>query len=316
MSSVLPDDVLASALADWQLGRPLTVTRIKPLRGGTTSDTWYVDTVRQRYVAKYAYWPKDTFETGLRAAEIVEWHGIVSGAPVRTPGGTLTVLVQGPLGQPHPLALLRYVPGELLDLTEPDAPALVGSLLGQVHSILLRERYVPATPEGPFAYVMEDSEALDGQPGLRALIGEAITAVRTIEATHPMTCGVISGDGLEIMRERATGLVGIVDWGVRYWGPLIADVASSALQLRDVGQATDAFLRAYLTRAPLASHELNGLWAYMALRRAMGAKFYATCLVENVTRGLGNNENIMRRLAASRNDLEQLLMQGTNTGIH
>jgi hypothetical protein len=77
----------------------------------------------------------------------------------------------------------------------------------------------------------------------------------------------------------------------------------------------DVFLRTYLTEVPLESHELKGLWAYMALRRAMGAKFYAMCLAENVTRGLGDNENISRRLAASRNDLEQLLLQGATTGV-
>src|SRR5262245_25094888 len=135
MSSALPDEALASALADWQLGQPLTIIRTKPLNGGTTSDTWYVDTARQRYVAKYAYWPQSTFESGLLAAEIVERHRIASGAPIRTPAGALTVMVQGSSGQPNPLALLRYVPGELLDFTEPDAPALAGSILGQIHSI-------------------------------------------------------------------------------------------------------------------------------------------------------------------------------------
>ncbi len=114
MNSNLPDEALASALAGgWgrQLGWPLKVTRIKPLRGGTTSDTWYVEAARQRYVAKYAYWPQDTFESGLLAAEIVERQGIASGAPVRTPLGALMVMVPEPGGQPHPLALLKYVPG-------------------------------------------------------------------------------------------------------------------------------------------------------------------------------------------------------------
>src|SRR5262245_41803540 len=100
MGPVLPDEVLTSALANWQLGqplgRPLTITRFKPPRGGTTSDTWYVDTARQRYVAKYSYWPQSTFESGLRAAEIVERQGITSGAPVRTLAGALTVMLPDP----------------------------------------------------------------------------------------------------------------------------------------------------------------------------------------------------------------------------
>ena len=80
---------LRCALQAWHLPEPLTVRRLK---SGFTADAWYVEAAGERFVAKYAYQSQATFEDGLRAAELVERHGIASGAPVYIAEGKRTVL--------------------------------------------------------------------------------------------------------------------------------------------------------------------------------------------------------------------------------
>ena len=136
MSSALTDEKLLAALQAWPLPEPVAIRR---LPGGMTSGVWHIEAADQRFVAKYAYTKREAFEGGLYAAELVERHGITCGAPLRTKQGALSIMIEGAPGQSQPLAVLRYVPGKRLDLSNPDAAALYGSLLGRTHSILLAE---------------------------------------------------------------------------------------------------------------------------------------------------------------------------------
>ncbi|HYL43558.1 MAG TPA: hypothetical protein VEU97_09250, partial [Ktedonobacteraceae bacterium] len=63
----LSDTTLRAALKAWHLPEPLDVRRIP---SGLTSDTWYVEAAEKRFVAKYAYQSRESFEDGLRAASL------------------------------------------------------------------------------------------------------------------------------------------------------------------------------------------------------------------------------------------------------
>src|SRR5690349_19414291 len=136
MSSALTEKKLLAALQAWPLSQPLAIRR---LPGGMTSEVWQIEAGDQRFVAKYAYTKREAFEGGLHAAELVEQHGITCGAPLHTKQGALSILIEDEQAQSRPLAVLRYVPGQRLDLSNPEAAALYGSLLGRTHSILLAE---------------------------------------------------------------------------------------------------------------------------------------------------------------------------------
>ena len=146
------------------------------------------------------------------------------------------------------------------------------------------------------------------QPGLALLIRKAIETVRDYEANHVVTFGVIWADRMEILREKETGRVGIIDWGAIERGPLLFDVALSMHWLFPEGSmAYDEFLQAYLATAPISVHELRGLLYYKALFWARQAKYFAYRIATNVTLGDKSLDGNARHLADARQELEHLL---------
>jgi Ser/Thr protein kinase RdoA (MazF antagonist) len=304
MSSTLSNETLLSALHGWHLSEPLIVQR---LLGGFTSEVWDVQAGREHFVAKYTYRPEADFVGGLYAAELVERHGIPSGAPLRTKEGALSILVEGPHGQRQPLALLHFVPGERLKPSEPHAASLYGHLLGRIHSILLDELGEHCTADLHDFLLQEDAHVAT-QPDLALLINHAIQAAQDYEVRRHVTYGVIWGDGMEIRCEKKTGRVGIIDWGTIAHGPLLFDVALSVLWLFPEGsQAHRKFLQAYLAEAPIAANELEDLNYYKALLWARQAKYFAYRVAASVTLGDPNPNGNTKSLAESRQELEHLL---------
>src|SRR6266542_2829190 len=147
----LEDRSLIDIISDWQLPKPVSVVR---LDGGFTGDVWRVEANGQLYIAKLAYESRDSFEIGLLASEIVERHGLRSGAPLRTPGGDVTVMVEHPPGKQHPLALLRFVPGDPLELIAPAGLHTYGKTLGRIHHILIDANYKPERSDSLFPYLI------------------------------------------------------------------------------------------------------------------------------------------------------------------
>ncbi len=123
MKMRLNEEALLTALQAWPLPSPHLVRR---LPAGFTSEVWLVEAGGAHFVAKYADQPQEALEAGLFAAELAERYGITSGAPLRTKEGALSLLVEEPYGQRHPLALLRFVEGSPLNVTEPGAASLYG----------------------------------------------------------------------------------------------------------------------------------------------------------------------------------------------
>ncbi len=307
MSSNLSNEALRIALQAWSLPEPLT---IQTLPGGMTGEVWRVEAGDQRFVAKYAYTAQQAFEGGLYAAELVEQHGITCGIPLRTKQGTLSMMVVGAHGQSQPLALLRYVSGERLNLGEPGAATLYGYMLGRTHSILLTE-LGDWCSFALYDFLLEEDTTVATQPGLASLIRQAIEATRAYEACRTVTYGVIWADALEIRRDNDTGRTGIIDWGAIERGPLLFDVALNVLWYFPEGsQAHGEFMSEYLSQSPISASELEGIKYYKALLWARQAKFYAYCVAENVTLGgstpISNAENLAQARQGLEHSLENL----------
>ncbi|MBO0782899.1 MAG: phosphotransferase, partial [Ktedonobacteraceae bacterium] len=251
---------------------------------------------------------QEVFEGGLYAAEQVAQHGIMSAVPLRTKEGALSTLVEGSDGEFRPLALLRFVPGEPLRLEEAGDVALYGSLLGRTHRMLLKgggERVTFSI----YDFLEDEAAYVAIQPGLAVLIRQTIEAVRAYEKRCQVTAGVIWADRVEILCERETGRVGIIDWGAIERGPLLFDVALSVLWFFPEGsQSHEAFLRAYLAEAPILASELEGLGYYKALVCARQAKYFAYRVAANVTLGGSDSDGNKRNLMEARQALERLLV--------
>ncbi|HEU5440298.1 MAG TPA: phosphotransferase [Ktedonobacterales bacterium] len=301
----LSEEALLAALHAWPLREPRLVQR---LPGGFTSDVWRVEAGGNAFAAKYTEQPQGAFEGGLAAAELAEHAGISSGAPLRTKEGALSLVVEGPDGQHHPLALLHFVPGAPVNRAEPGAASLYGHLLGWTHRLFLDNGLVEQIPADLYTFLHEDDAFVDAQPGLADLIQEAYEAARADAARRAVTYGVIWADRMEIVREQETGRVGIIDWGAIERGPLLFDVALTGLWLFPRGsRAYDTFLDAYIAAAPIARSELDGLRYYEALLWARQAKYFAYRVGAGVTLGNSDSRTNTERLAEARQALERVL---------
>ena len=304
LNSPISDETLLTILKAWDLPEPLTIHQ---LEGGFTSEVWLVEAKGERFIAKYAYQSQRDFEGGLYAAELAEQCGITSGAPLRTKEGAISLLVEGPHGQSEPLAVLQFVAGEALQMSEPDAASLYGQLLGRMQRIFLDgfgERYIANL----FDFLLEEDPAIAAQPGLVRLIHQSVEATRHYESQHTVTYGVIWGDRMEIVRQKQTSRVGVIDWGTIEYGPLLFDVALAVLWLfPEESAAYEEFLRAYLVEAPISESELAGLNYYKALLWARQARYFAYRVAAHVMLGDANPDGNAESLARSRQELEQLL---------
>jgi Ser/Thr protein kinase RdoA (MazF antagonist) len=306
MSSALTDEKLLAALQAWPLAERLAIRR---LPGGMTSDVWQIEAGDQRFVAKYTYTKRAAFEGGLRAAELVERHGIACGRPLPTKQGALSIMIEDEQGQSRPLALLHYVPGERLDFSHPDAATLYGSLLGRTHSILLAEAGGLCAFD-LYDFLLEEDPAVTAQLRLRTLIDKTMEAVRAYEARRPITSGTIWADALEIRLDSETGRAGIIDWGAIERGPILFDVAlHESWYFPEGSQAYQKFIHAYLYEAPISAGELEGINYYKALLWARQARFFAYCVAENVALGGSTPISNAENLAKSRQELEYWLAQ-------
>ncbi|HLX39740.1 MAG TPA: phosphotransferase [Ktedonobacteraceae bacterium] len=304
MKSTINNETLLTALEAWNLPEPLAIHQ---LESGFTSEVWLVEAKGKRFIAKYAYQSQEDFEGGLYAAELAEQYGIPSSAPLRTREGALSILVEGPHGKGEPLALLHFVAGEPLHPSEPDAASLYGHLLGRIHRIFLDgvgEKYIAHL----FDFLLGEDPDVAAQPGLARLIHRTVEATRNYESHHTVTYGVIWGDRMEIVRERETGHVGVIDWGTIQYGPLLFDVALVALWLfPEESSAYEKFLQAYLEEAPISESELAGLDYYKALLWARQAKYFAYRVAAHVMLGDANPDGNIENLTRSRQELEHLL---------
>lgn len=305
MRVVLSDADLHASLSAWRIVGPIQVTAIP---GGFTSDVWIVDSSNGRFVAKYCYDTQADFDEGLRAAEALDDAGIVCAAPIRTRAGRLSVLVEGPHGRKEPLALLRYVPGVPFDWHAAGAAQRAGEFLGQIHTIWLHARQLQ--PQDRISgYLLGITPEVAAQPGLQALIDQAVANVRQFEAESPVTHGPIIGDYMEILLDAATDSIGLIDCGSVGWGALLFDLAIMIDELpRSDEVERQRFLQAYLSSSPIQPAELVGLRHYQALHWAQLAKYFAWRLAHDITMGDETPNANADSLAEIRAELERLVL--------
>jgi homoserine kinase type II len=281
---VTDEAAIAAALAAWKIPPPVT---LKPLLGAFNSRTWRVFCGAGAFVAKLVP-PNATFEAGLVVAEQLERLGFRAGGPLRTHAGALTVQLAG-----ESLALLRFAQGEPIDPLRPGDLRIWGETLAQVHRVQQQVTTIPGgLPRWPWTWLDPAATYLDVEPWVRPLIERALEAVRELEATRPLTLGIVHGDGAPVLVDAASGQRAVIDWGAAMWGPLLYDVASARwfYQFRDGGEPAGfaPFLEAYRERTPLPAEELGGLEVFVRLRCAVQALYFAWRIADDVRIGLAD----------------------------
>jgi Ser/Thr protein kinase RdoA (MazF antagonist) len=260
------DAQLADAvLAEWLDGP----TRLSPVEA-MNSSAWLVDSGAERFVLKVAT-PSNA--PGLAAAEWLESRGFRAGAPLR-----MTVR-QGRL-----VALLRFVEGEPLDHADVD---VVGETLGRVHRELV-DAPVPAGIDcWPWTWL---DSAVIAEPALRSAARAAIA--RAEDLAPGLTHGILHGDPAPEAFLRAADDVGLIDWGAACHGPLLYDVASAFMYVRNDQRLIDAYART----GPLSGGELAHTTEFLAFRLALQAWYFSMRLATNDPTGpaglAGNEEGL------------------------
>jgi Ser/Thr protein kinase RdoA (MazF antagonist) len=276
-----PLDRVKVWVADWELPGPL---RVRRAAGGFTSHVWRLESTQSTWLAELAYQPPGDVENGLRAAAIVAKSGLNTGPPLLTRGGTLSRLVEYPVGHHHALAVLHFVQGQPLDWRARDALSIVGKTLGIIHRSLLQDGTLELRDQ-LFTYLIKD-DAWGHHPELQPLLTRAIVAVRTFEARQRVTYGATYGDGLQVRIDSRDGTIGVIDWGTISFGPLVFDLALAAHGARRAGHTDLRELWAsYLDIGPVRQEELEGLRYYEALMWARSAKYFAYRLQNGVSPG-------------------------------
>ncbi|MCP2327886.1 homoserine kinase type II [Hamadaea flava] len=277
------DDTVRAALrAAWHLP-PDGCTR---LAGGMTSATWSVRSGSRRYVAKLV--PPEartSFEAGLMLAERLCAAGVDAGRPVRAADGSLCVPV--PDGA---LALLEHIDGRPLDGADPVDQRWWGDRLGSVHRILVDVSLPGLTP---WHWVREDAPHLSLEPWLRPAVADAVHALARLQVTDRLTVGALHGDPFfeAFLLDRATGRIGVIDWGSACCGPFLYDVASAVMYAGGPDRAA-GFLEAYAAAGPVTAAELeSALPVLLRFRWAVQADWFAARIAAGDVTGADDDGN-------------------------
>jgi hypothetical protein len=252
---------------------------VEPHDGGMNSRTWWVSIDDERcYVAK---WVSDatvgSLAAGVQAAALAEASGTATGAAVEAVGGDRVLLVEG-----GSLVLLHHLDG--VPLTEDDG-ALVGRTLARVHdatlghdlALGLRWHWVdPAAPH------------LAPYPDLRDAVADA---VRAAEALPALVTGIAHGDPARDAFLRLPGHeTALIDWAGAFSGPLLYDVASAAMYLGGLDEATP-MLAAYADAHGPATTDLPHVATMLRFRWAVQADYFAHRLAEGDLTGTDDAGN-------------------------
>ncbi len=283
MHNPLPVDLVRAHLQAWDLER----ADIEPIPPGATADVFLVTRGRERWVAKFAYDYRTYFEHGLIASEVV---ARAVSHPVATPRltneGERVVMVEWPESSWHPLAVLDYVPGEVLASAHPRAAELTGLVCGAVHRVLLE---VDPAALGIDAVVEPMQPLTDGwKLGVLSWLDDAyhdLTA-RAAASIHEVRWSVAVWDGPDIRIQ--DGAVGLIDFGHTYWQPLIHAVANRSVNaaMGDPNRLAQ-FLEALEGELPLTEAEREVLDPYRLLNAVIYARWATTHLNEFTRKWLG-----------------------------
>jgi Ser/Thr protein kinase RdoA (MazF antagonist) len=261
--AVPDDDLLRATLRDqWHL----VAGEITALPATLMSRGWDVTAGPDRYVARLSEpAARQPVEAGLVAAEHLRSRRIEAGEPVRTLGGGLTVQTSD-----GALAVLRRIPGRLLDGGDPLDQQWWGDRLGAVHRALQSFHHPGLRP-----WRLLDPEAphLAVEPWLRGAVADAVSATVRLTITDRLTYGVLHGDPAPdgFVVDPSTGRAGLLDCGASGVGPLVYDVAAAVVYAGGLDRAGE-LIDGYLAAGPVGSDELHAaLPVLLRLRWAVQA---------------------------------------------
>ena len=270
----IPVERLRAALDAWELEDADVVEPIPP---GATADVFLVQRGGERWVAKYCYQEPAYFDAGLAVSEVLDVGVWTIALPVRTVGeGARYRMVAWPDGHDHPLALLRWVDGRVLEAEEPGHLECKATVCGRVHAQLLHldpasvgvELPPPDERPGPIA---------PWDLGPHQWLDDVFVEARqeTIEWRDRVRSCVAVWDGPDI-RIRDDGGIGLLDFGHTSWQPLVNVVANRSLNGADQGVASlDRFLDALQRELPLTDDERRALDCYRRYNAGIYARWAA-----------------------------------------
>jgi Ser/Thr protein kinase RdoA (MazF antagonist) len=118
-----------------------------------------------------------------------------------------------------------------------------------------------------------------------------------------------------VIVDPATGQTSVIDWGAAMWGPLLYDVASaywfSVVEPGLDAPAFDPFVTAYRDAGVIGDHEWRSLPAFVRLRAAVQAFYFAWRCDNDVLVGHSREQN-QAKLGDARRFLESAVGWGLN----
>jgi Ser/Thr protein kinase RdoA (MazF antagonist) len=268
----LPDEALLKALQAWDIPR---VVALEELLGGFTSDTWRLQLSDNSFlVAKFTYDAEAVFESQLRMTEFLHGRGLPVARPLRTPDNRLCVMVEGPPGKHHPLGVMTYLPGEPVTTFSAPIQREAGRLLADIHRTMFEADFVSRDPRFFYEYLESETSPIAYEDWVRPITREVLAEVRSFEAEHDVTRGIILGDDFQLIHDAETGSFGVVDLGHSIWGPVAADVAIMQLWFRKT-VPPEPFIDSYFNHSFATAKDREAIPVYSRMRLAGLLKFFA-----------------------------------------
>lgn len=173
-----------------------------------------------------------------------------------------------PPGHGGAVALLRFVPGNVLTPNDPQDQRDMALTLAAVHATEATHR------SGTF---MNDLIAEMVHP-VEPWVGPSVALVLDEYHLLPeLTWGLLHADPESgaFLRRPDTGQVGLIDWTATTYGPVLYDVASALMYLGG-RQNAQAFWNAYVSHSPAPADELtNHLGTFTRYRAAVQAAYFS-----------------------------------------
>ena len=278
----IPVERLRAALDAWELEDADVVEPIPP---GATADVFLVAKGDERWVAKFGYQEPAHFDAGLAVTEVLVGHlgDWALATPVRTrTDGARYRMASWPDGHDHPLALLAWVDGRVIDDRVAAELECKATVCGRVHAQLLDLDPSTVGVEVPRPHAPPDpipSWDLGPNQWLDELFADLQR--QTIEWGRRVRSCVGVWDGPDV-RIREDGGVGLLDFGHTTWQPLVNVVANRSLGGADQGIASlGRFLEAVQCELPLTDDELQAVDCFRRYNAGIYARWAAMRVQEH-----------------------------------
>lgn len=278
-------DIAAVLQEHWEL-KP---TDVEGLTGGMGSETWVAAADGWRVVVKAVDGGDAGFAPGLELAVRLDDAGVVTGRPQVSAAGRVVERI-GELQ----VGVLEFVDGTPLTEAAVDQRA-VGETLARVHE-------ASATPPGELTDWLHNITQFDLYLDLEDWIRPSVEgAIAGVTALDGLSWAWLHADpAAEAFFRLSSGEIALIDWGAAMHGPLLHDVASAVMY----AGSPDHVVPAYLERRPDLTGEVEGgLDAFLRMRWALQAGYFAWRCANNVMTGIADPAENLKGLTDARRAL-------------